>query len=118
MAFDQKRRMIKKDTNGGDKMNLAVFVSDLRTNECILDRLKAEKVGVFLVGGGVYHATIKENNNTSPVLDKKGVNYYVLLEDLQTRGFTHADVNNKVNIVNYEDIVNLIMNDYEKLIWL
>lgn len=96
-------------------MNLAVFVNDLRVNECMLDRLKAEKLGVFLVENGVYHASIKENDKTSPLLDKKGVNYYVLSEDLQTRGVTPSDVNNKINIVNYEDVVDLIMNDYEKL---
>ena len=37
---------------------------------------------------------------------------------LTTRGFTAANVNSKVKIVSYGDIVDLIMNDYEKTAWL
>ena len=99
-------------------MKLGVFVNELRGNECMLDRLKAEKLGVFLVENGIYHAVIKENGRTSPVLQKQGANYYVLTEDLQTRGFTVSEVANNVNVVTYNDLVDLIMNDYEKLIWL
>jgi len=99
-------------------MKLGIFVNELRGNECMLNRLTAEKVGIFLVENGIYHAVIKESGETSPVLQKQGANYYVLIEDLQTRGFTHSDVDSKVNVVTYEDVVELIMNDYDKLIWL
>jgi sulfur relay protein TusB/DsrH len=99
-------------------MKLAVFVSELRTNEDIIDRLKVDTLGIFLVGNGIYHAVIKEAGKTSAVLSKEGVTYYVLTEDLQTRGFNHDDVDGRVNIVTYDDVVDLIMNNYEKLIWL
>ncbi|MBI4753576.1 hypothetical protein HY793_04310 [Candidatus Desantisbacteria bacterium] len=99
-------------------MRLGVFVNELRGNECMLGRLKAEKVGVFLVENGIYHAVIKENGGTSPVLQKQGANYYVLTEDLQTRGLAPSDVDSRVSVVTYGDVVDLIMNDYEKLVWL
>jgi sulfur transfer complex TusBCD TusB component (DsrH family) len=41
-----------------------------------------------------------------------------LADDLTTRGFTAAQVNSKVKIISYSDIVDLIMNDYEKTAWL
>jgi len=99
-------------------MKLGIFVNELRGQERLLERLTAEKVGVFLVGNGVYHAVIKKNEETSSLLQKPEINYYVLIEDLQTRGFTSSDVDIKVNVVTYEDVVELIMNDYDKLIWL
>jgi sulfur relay protein TusB/DsrH len=99
-------------------MKLGIFVSELRENESLLDRLKGEKVGLFLVENGVYHAVIKENGNTSPVIQKQEADYYVLTEDLQTRGLTASEVANNVNVVTYDDLVDLMMNDYDKLIWL
>ncbi|MBU1262307.1 sulfurtransferase complex subunit TusB [bacterium] len=99
-------------------MKLGVFVSDLRGNEDMLERLKIEGIGVFLVGNGVYHALSKENGKSSAVLQKQGIEYYALTEDLQTRGFTAIDVDSKVNVVTYEDVVDLMMNTYEKLVWL
>jgi sulfur relay protein TusB/DsrH len=99
-------------------MKLAVFLSDLRRTEDTYDRLKADKLGVILVENGIYHAVIKEGGKDSPVLAKPGANFYVLADDLETRGFTSAHVNPKVKIVSYGDIVDLIMNDYEKTAWL
>ena len=99
-------------------MKLAVFLSDLRRTEDTYERLKAEKLGVILVENGIYHAVMKENGKDSPVLSKAGANFYVLSEDLETRGFTAAQVNPKVKVVTYGDIVDLIMNDYEKTAWL
>jgi sulfur relay protein TusB/DsrH len=99
-------------------MRLGVFVNELRGNEDILERLKAEKLGIFLVENGVYHAVIKENGKTSKVLERQDAEYYVLSEDLQTRGFTSTEVDNRVNVVTYNNLVDLIMNDYEKLVWL
>ena len=91
---------------------MGVFLSEWRENEEILGRLKAEKIGVFLVENAVYHAVIK-----SPLIEKQNRDYYVLTEDLQTRGFTACDVDN-INVVTYDNLVDLMMNDYEKLIWL
>jgi sulfur relay protein TusB/DsrH len=99
-------------------MKLALFLSDLRRTEDTYERLKAEKLGVILVENGIYHAVMKEGGKDSPVLSKAGANFYVLAEDLETRGFTSAQVNPKVKVVSYGDVVDLIMNDYEKTAWL
>ena len=99
-------------------MKLAVFVSDWRRTEDTFERMKADKLGVVLLGNGIYHAVVKEGGKDSPLLSKAGANFYVLSEDLETRGFTSANVNAKIKIVNYGDVVDLIMNGYEKTAWL
>ncbi len=99
-------------------MKLAVFLSDWRRTEASLERIKADKLGVILVGNGIYHAVVKENGKTSSVLDKSGAAFYVLSEDLETRGYTTANIDSKVKVIGYGDIVDLIMNDYEKSAWL
>ncbi len=98
-------------------MKLAVFLSDWRRTEDTFERMKADKLGVIFVGNGIYHAVVKENGKDSPVLSKTGANYYVLADDLETRGYTAANVNAKVKVIGYGDIVDLIMNDYEKTAW-
>jgi len=99
-------------------MKLAVFLSDLRRTEDTYERLKAEKLGVILVENGIYHAVMKEGGKDSPVLSKAGATFYALSDDLETRGFTAANVNPKVKVVSYGDIVDLVMNEYEKTAWL
>ncbi len=99
-------------------MKLAVFVSDWRRTEDTLERMKADKLGIILVGNGIYHAVVKESGKDSPVLTKAGATFYVLSDDLETRGFTATNVNSKVKVVSYGDIVDLIMNDYEKTAWI
>ena len=99
-------------------MKLAVFLSDWRRTEETLERVKADKLGVVLVENGIYHAVTKENGKESPVLSKAGASFYVLADDLETRGYTAASVNSKVKVVTYSDIVDIIMNDYEKTAWL
>ncbi len=99
-------------------MKLAVFLSDWRRTEESLERIKAEKLGVILVGNGIYHAVVKENGKDSPVLSKAGASFYVLSDDLEIRGYTAANLNSKVKPISYGDIVDLIMNDYEKTAWL
>jgi sulfur relay protein TusB/DsrH len=99
-------------------MKLGVFCSELRGGESTLARLKADKLGVILVGNGVYHATLKENGKQSPVLQKEGAEFYVLVEDLETRGFSASGVDSKVKVINYDALADLVMNDYEKLAWL
>jgi len=99
-------------------MKLAVFVSDWRKTENTLERMKADKMGVILVENGIYHAVTKENGKDSPLLSQAGASFYVLSDDLETRGFTAAQVNAKVKVIGYGDIVDLIMNDYEKSVWL
>lgn len=99
-------------------MKLAVILSDWRRTENMFERIKADKMGVILVGNGVYHAVLKEDGKESPVLSKAGASFYVLSDDLETRGFTAANVNSKVKVIGYGDIVDLIMNEYEKTAWL
>lgn len=99
-------------------MKLAVFLSDWRRTEDTLERMKADKLGIILVENGIYHAVVKENGKESPVLSKARATYYALSDDLETRGYTAANVNSKVKVVSYGDIVDLIMNEYEKSAWL
>jgi len=99
-------------------MKLAIFLSDWRRTEDGFERMKADKLGVILVGNGIYHAVVKENGKESPVLSKAGATFYALSDDLETRGYTAANVNSKVKVIGYGDIVDLIMNDYEKSAWL
>ncbi|MCI0469275.1 MAG: DsrH/TusB family sulfur relay protein, partial [Nitrospirae bacterium] len=68
-------------------MKLGVFLSEFSAGSDILDRLSAEKLGIILVGNGVYHATVKENGKRSALLDKSA-DFYALAEDLETRGFS------------------------------
>ena len=39
-------------------------------------------------------------------------------EDIQTRGMKDADVDKRVKVVNYGDVVDIIFNEYDKLAWL
>ncbi|MDP2278063.1 MAG: sulfurtransferase complex subunit TusB [Nitrospirota bacterium] len=98
-------------------MKLAVFVSDFKLTSDTLDRLTAEKLGIIFVANGVYHATTKENGKASALLDK-APNLYALSEDIQTRGMNDADVDKRVKVVNYSELVDLIFNEYDKLAWL
>lgn len=98
-------------------MKLGIFVSDFRNSVDTLDRLKAEKLGIILVQNGVYHATVKENGKASSLLDKSA-SFYVLTEDLESRGFSSANLDSRVQPVTYSDVVDLIFNDYEKIIWI
>ncbi|MEW6409118.1 MAG: sulfurtransferase complex subunit TusB [Nitrospirota bacterium] len=98
-------------------MGLGVFYNDLRGLEGFYQRLTAKELGVFLVSNGVYHAVLKENGKPSPVLEKNAT-FYVLKEDLQTRGFNEGEVDRRVKVITYDDLVDLIMDKYEKLAWL
>jgi sulfur relay protein TusB/DsrH len=98
-------------------MKVAVFVSDYRIAVDTLERLKPEKLGIILVGNGVYHAAIKEKGNPSSLL-KKSADFYALSDDLETRGLNSANVDSKVKVVTYGDVVDLIFNEYDKTAWL
>jgi len=98
-------------------MKLAVFVSDFKLASDTLDRLKADKLGVIFVANGVYHAAAKENGKPSSLLAKTS-NLYALSEDIQTRGIKDSDVDKRVKVVNYSDVVDVIFNEYDKLAWL
>lgn len=98
-------------------MKLGIFVSDFKLTTDTLDRLKADKLGIILVENGVYHATTKENGKSSAVLDKTA-NLYALSEDIQIRGMKTTDVDKRVKVVTYSDVVDLIFNEYDKVAWL
>lgn len=98
-------------------MKLGVFVSDYKITVDTLQRFKAEKLGIILVANGVYHALIKENGKNSSILDLSE-NLYALSEDVETRGYSTSDLNSKVKAITYNDLVDIIFNDYEKLAWL
>jgi sulfur relay protein TusB/DsrH len=99
-------------------MKLVAFVSDYKMTVDTLERMKPEKLGIVLVQNGVYHATTKENGNPSPLLNYSA-DYYVLQEDLETRGLTGDNiVDAKVKVINFGDIVDLMFNDYDKSAWL
>ncbi|HMK42807.1 MAG TPA: sulfurtransferase complex subunit TusB [Dissulfurispiraceae bacterium] len=98
-------------------MKLAVFKSDYRTGSDILDRLTAEKMGVIFVGNGIYHVAAKDGGAADPVL-QKNANLYVLAEDLEARGFAAAQVPSNVKVVSYGDVVDLLFNEYEKVVWI
>lgn len=97
-------------------MKLGVFVNDFLNVVDTVDRLTADKLGLIFIQNGVFHATIKENGKSSSLLDKSAI-FYVLAEDLATRGLTDADVDKRVKIVNYGDVVDLIFNEYEQIAW-
>lgn len=100
-------------------MKLGLVVSEWRRTEDTYQRWRAEKLGVVLAQNGIYHAVIREEGQTSPVLEKEGVQFYVIKEDLETRGFTEAHLaDSKVKVITYVDLVDLIMNEYEKFVWL
>ncbi len=98
-------------------MKLAVLVSDFRNMDDTLSRLKADTLGIILVSNGVYHAKVKENGKQSSVLEKSS-HLYVLSEDIQSRGFSESEIDSRVKSVTYNDLVDLIFNEYEKIIWI
>jgi len=97
-------------------MKLAVFVNEYN-EPAILERLKADKFGIVLVQNGVYHAALKNNGAASSVLSRDA-EFYALSEDLQSRGLSEGNIDPKVKVINYEGLVDLIFNDYEKFMWL
>ena len=98
-------------------MKLGVFVSDYKQLADTLERVKADKLGLIFVQNGVYHATSKENGKASSLLDKS-TSLYALSEDIQIRGLKAADVDKRVKVVNYGDVVDLIFNEFDKIAWL
>jgi sulfur relay protein TusB/DsrH len=98
-------------------MKLGVFVSDYKLTSDTLDRVKAAKLGIILVANGVYHATTKEGGKASSLLDKTP-NLYALSDDVQIRGLKETDVDKRVKVVSYGDIIDLIFNEYDKTAWL
>ena len=98
-------------------MKLGVFVSDYRLPVDTLDRLKADGLGLILCLNGVYHAVLKENGKESPLLSKTP-RLYVVSEDLATRGLSESQVDKRVKVVDFSGLVDVIFNDFEKIVWL
>jgi sulfur relay protein TusB/DsrH len=98
-------------------MKLGVFISDYSSTVDTIERLKSDKLGIFLVQNGVYHAAILDKGKGSSVLDA-APRVYVLREDLETRGFAADAVDSRAKVVGYGDIVDLVFNEYPKIAWL
>ncbi len=73
-------------------------------------------MGIFLIGDGVFHALEKGVEESSAIFEKD-VDYYALSEDILSRGFSKDEVRSGVNLITYDELVDLIMGDYEKLVW-
>lgn len=99
-------------------MKLGLFISDFEPDLQTLERLKIEKLGIFLVSDGIYNAFIKTNGAPSKVMEKKGAEYYALRTDFETRGFKEDKILKRVKPVDYDELVDLMMERYEKLAWL
>ena len=82
-----------------------------------MSRLTADKLGIIFVSNGVYHTAIKEGSKKSPLLEKSK-DMYVLSEDAQTRGLSEAQIDSRVKAITYSDLVDVIFNDFEKVIWI
>ena len=98
-------------------MKLGVFVSDYRLPVDTIDRLKADGLGLILCLNGVYHAVLKENGKESSLLSKTP-RLYVVAEDLAQRGLSTDQVDKRVKVVDFNGLVDVIFNDFEKIAWL
>ena len=99
-------------------MKLGVILSENVRTESTYERLQADTLSVVLAGNGIYHAVTKMNGKASDVLSKKA-DFYVLTEDLESRGFTSADlVDSKIKPIGYDGLVDLIMDQHDKFVWL
>jgi sulfur relay protein TusB/DsrH len=95
-------------------VKLGLFVSDYKTTS---EALRVKSDGLILVLNGVYHATIKEGGKPSDLLGRGG-KLYALLEDLQTRGIAPEAVDKRVKVVDYNGLVDVIFNEFEKIAWI
>jgi sulfur relay protein TusB/DsrH len=98
-------------------MKLGVFVNQFTETNSTLDRIKTDNLGIILVQNGVYHAALKENGKNSALLSKSA-KVYALSEDVISRGLSLDKLDKKVKVVDYNGLVDVIFNDYEKFIWL
>jgi len=98
-------------------MKIGVFVSDYALTVDTLDRMPSDKIGIVLVQNGVYHAAVKKDGQASAVLDKAS-QVYALREDLETRGYTEDAVDDRVKVISYGDMVDLIFNEFKQSAWL
>jgi sulfur relay protein TusB/DsrH len=98
-------------------MKIGVFVSDYTLTVDTLDRVPSDKMGIVLVQNGVYHAAVKKDGEASAILEK-APQIYALREDLETRGYTEDSVDERVKVISYGDMVDLIFNEFSKSAWL
>ncbi len=94
-------------------MGFAVFVNSINcVDVSTLERLNVDDLSIVLVQDGVYHVFIKD----SPV-KKKNAKIYVLKEDLESRGLSAENVSD-AEVVDYSKLVDLMMGEFEKMVWL
>lgn len=97
-------------------MKVGVFVSDYSLNSDAIELVKDSGMGIIFVLNGVYHASIKENGNASALLGMTP-RLYALKEDILTRGIKESDIDGRVKLVDYGEAVDLIFDEFEKIIW-
>jgi sulfur relay protein TusB/DsrH len=73
---------------------------------------RKEKVGILHIQDACIAATLEEHCRKAV---DNGVDLYVLKEDCQARGLLEK-VHANVKIVNYEGWVELVMNEYERIV--
>ncbi len=93
-------------------MVFAIFIHRLDIDREIFDRLEFNDMRIILVQDGVYHALLED----SPVF-KKNAKVYALEEDLYARGLKKEEIRKDIEVINYSKLVDLIMGEFEKIIW-
>lgn len=73
---------------------------------------REEKVGILFIQDACIAATLDEYCRKAV---DNGVNLYVLKEDCQARGLLEK-VHASVKVVNYEGWVELVMDEYERIV--
>ncbi len=93
-------------------MTFAILIHSLNFDPEIFERLNLEDMRIVLVQDGVYHATIEN----SPIFNKNA-KIYVLEEDLIARGIKKEEIKKDIEIINYSKLVDLIMQEFDKIVW-
>ncbi|MHA1835495.1 MAG: DsrH/TusB family sulfur metabolism protein [Candidatus Odinarchaeia archaeon] len=76
---------------------------------------KSDKVGLALIEDAVSLVT-GELKEEILELAEKGLKIYALQEDIEARGLATLVPPEKIRIVNYRQLINLIISDYEHII--
>lgn len=97
-------------------MDVLIFLSSYHSGAEVVETLSGDGVGIVLAGNAVYHAVIKERGRPSPLLSTKA-RFYILREDLESRGFDVGQVPATIRSVTYDDLVDLMFNDYKKAVF-
>lgn len=73
-------------------------------------------MGVCLLQNAVLGGIDKETKMQTEALINLGINFYCLEEDLTMRGFDERDLHPHIQLYDYSDLVDLMMEEYDKVI--